>query len=537
MSTVSLRVVISLAVIPSTFVVWKASVFFYHSFTSPLRRLRGPPTNSWIFGNIVELIDYYKTNTEPFEVCSRWTSQYGTTLSFAVLFGSPQLMTVDPKALIHILTNAAMYTKSPREVAQWKLLLGGGLLAAQGDQHKNQRRILNPAFGLAQIRELTSIFYDKSLKLRDVWLSEIAKSEEKNAIVDVHPGLNGVTLDIIGLAGFNVEFDSLNPDGPSHELNAAVTEFLHTDHRHNIGDIIHHFLPWTQIIKTETDRRMARARKSMQAVGMELINQAKTAAEGEGINLRRNRDILSLLVRANAAETNGHQRLSDPDMLYQIPTFILAGHETTSSAVSLILYALTLHMDIQSKLREELVAVSNDTPSMDELNALPYLDAVIKESMRVHAPVVALGRVATQDDILPLTDGVLDRYGKPVTEILIKKGQSFTIPLLHVNKSPEIWGDDAELFRPERWQDIPGTTARVPSIWNHLMTFSTGPQSCIGYQFAVTEMKALIFTLVRAFEFELGVPASDIVKKRGIAQRPVVKGDPKGAFLLKIRPL
>ncbi|KAJ7599397.1 cytochrome P450 [Mycena floridula] len=533
----SLQIALSFAVIPLTFVVWKGSVFFYHSFTSPFRRLRGPPPKSWIFGNVAELIDYHKTDVESFQAYSRWTAKYGTTLSINGLLCSQHLVTVDPKALAHILTNATMYPKSPAEVDNWIKLLGGGLLAAQGDQHKHQRRILNPAFGPAQIRELTSIFFEKSLQLRDVWLSEIAKSNGKSAIIDVHPGLNCVTLDIIGLAGFNVEFGSLNPDAPHNELHVAVTELLQTENGTNIGDIIHHFLPWTRIIDTETSRRMARARKSMQAVGMELINQAKTAAEGEGVAARPNRDILSLLVRANAAETNGHQKLSDPDMLSQIPTFILAGHETTSSAVSLILYALTLHMDIQSKLREELVAVDSNTPSMDELNALPYLDAVIKESMRVHAPVVVLGRVATQDDIIPLCDGVLDRYGKPVTEISIKKGEDIAIPLLYVNKSPEIWGDDAELFRPERWQDIPKATAGVPSIWNHLMTFSAGPQSCIGYRFAVTEMKALVFTLVRAFEFELGVPAADIVKKRAIAQRPAVKGDSKGAFLLKLRPL
>ncbi|KAJ7599880.1 cytochrome P450 [Mycena floridula] len=538
---VSSRLVLSAAVVPLTLVVWKSCAYLYRSFTSPNRRLRGPPADSWIIGNVLDIINFKQSDSEVMQAFERWTSKYGTTISYPALFCWPQLLTIDPKALSHILTNPTIYPKEPAERKQWKLMLGGmGLLAAEGDQHRNQRRILNPAFGPAQMRELTPVFFAKSLQLRDILLSEVTKLNEKTGTIDIHPWLNRAALDMIGLAGFNYDFDTLNPDRPPNEINMAVSALLTAGNGQKLGDIIHHLVPWTRIIETEADRIMAKSKKTIQSFGMTLIDQARSAADGEGVDQRPARDILSLLVRANAAEIHGHQKLDDQQMLAQTPTFLLAGHETTSAAVSLILYALSSHMDVQSKLREELLAVDSDSPSMDVLNALPYLDAVIKETMRFHSPVVTLIRSVAQDDVLPLSDGVLDRYGKPITELLVRKGNVLLVPLLAVNRSQDLWGDDAASFRPERWYDIPSATSAIPSLWNHLMTFSAGPQSCIGYRFAITEMKTMIFTLIRAFEIELGVPAENIVKKPGIAQRPMVKGassSQPAELPLKLRPL
>ena len=93
--------------------------------------------------------------------------------------------------------------------------------------------------------------------------------------------------------------------------------------------------------------------------------------------------------------------------------------------------------------------------------------------------------------------------------------------------------------RPERWENVPEGTASIPGVWSHLLTFIGGPRACIGYRFTLIEcvaslasaqnrlltacrMKALIFTLVRAFEFELAVPASDVQKKATVVQRPII---------------
>lgn len=131
----------------------------------------------------------------------------------------------------------------------------------------------------------------------------------------------------------------------------------------------------------------------------------------------------------------------------EIPTFLVAGHETTSTSTTWCLYAITRNPAIQRKLREELFTLSTDTPTMDELNSLPYLEKVIHETLRLHAPVTATNRIATKDDMLPVSKPYTDRYGNVCTEIRIAKGDRISIPILAVHTSKDIWGEDALEFK------------------------------------------------------------------------------------------
>jgi cytochrome P450 len=99
-----------------------------------------------------------------------------------------------------------------------------------------------------------------------------------------------------------------------------------------------------------------------------------------------------------------------------VPTFFVAGHETTSTAVTWTLYALSQVPSVQSKLRDELRAAPSN-PSMDELNALPYLEKVSREVLRLHSPVVFTIRAATEDTVVPVSKPYVDRYGKTRNEI------------------------------------------------------------------------------------------------------------------------
>lgn len=102
----------------------------------------------------------------------------------------------------------------------------------------------------------------------------------------------------------------------------------------------------------------------------------------------------------------------------EIATFILAGHETASAALSWTLYALAKDPTIQTKLREELMAFPNSNPSSDDLHSLPYLDCVLKESLRRYSPAVILNRTALHDMVVPLGEPVVDKHGNPVHELL-----------------------------------------------------------------------------------------------------------------------
>ncbi|TFK67116.1 cytochrome P450, partial [Pluteus cervinus] len=106
--------------------------------------------------------------------------------------------------------------------------------------------------------------------------------------------------------------------------------------------------------------------------------------------------------------------------------------------------------------------------------------------------------------------------------------QTVVVPILAMNRAKWIWGEDAAEFRPERWASVPEAAMAIPGIWGNMLSFLGGPRACIGYKFSLVETKALLFTLIRSFEFELAVPVEDLTKRSTIVQRPVLKSDPEG---------
>jgi hypothetical protein len=199
----------------------------------------------------------------------------------------------------------------------------------------------------------------------------------------------------------------------------------------------------------------------MLRIGSQLLAESKAANAKRDLDSKSTqaRDILSILVRANSTtDLPENQRLSDKDVLARkclglisriifIPERLFAGRNThlhgcrtrndkvgliltmlchglfrfmgvrskihfSSVATTWALFALTQKRDSQAKLRAELTSVSTDNPTMDELNSLPYLDAVVRETLRVHAPVPTTMRVAKRDDVVPLSEPYIDKKGR-----------------------------------------------------------------------------------------------------------------------------
>lgn len=508
--------------------LYKIARTVHREWTSPLRILPGTKSPSFIYGDLKELWEEEDTGTSGILV-----EKYGTTFRYKSLLGISRLYTADTRALNHILMNSYDYEKLPESRAALTNILGAGLLVVEGDKHKQQRKIMNPAFGPAQIRELTDIFVRKSIQLRDLWAEECTKQGGQGRI-EILSWLTWTTLDVIGLAGFNYKFNALMRDSKANELSEAFNTIFQAGTSVNVMLILRAFIPALSWILPEAgDVEAKKASSTMSRIGKELLSNSKAAvSQQESLekDTWKTRDLLSLLVRANVAtDLTESQRMLDEDVLAQIPTFIVAGHETTSNATTWALFALSSqNPDAQIKLRNELLTVSTDNPTMDKLNALPYLDAVVRETLRLHAPVSMTSRVAMKDDVLPLAIPFTDSKGVIHHEIRIRKGEPLLIPILALNRDKSIWGEDAHEFRPKRWESIPDAASSIPGAWGHMLTFLGGPHSCIGYRFALVEMKALLFTLIRSFEFELAVPASDIGKKAGIVHRPILLSNPEG---------
>ncbi|KAJ7739297.1 cytochrome P450 [Mycena olivaceomarginata] len=500
------------------YVVFYVVQFLYNDLSSPLRGMAGPQSSNLLLGDFKQMAD------DPL-LTDKWRREFGPNFTFRGLFSVRELHTSDTKAISHIVARNAVYQKAPFSRDVTKRLFGSGLLAAELETHARQRRIMNPAFGAAQIRQMTGVFVEKAVKLRDIWNTKVIAADDNGSTVEVLSWLRRMTLDVIGETGFNHHFHNLD-DKPS-ELSDAFTQMFHspTSQRDNAFRVVQAMVPILRLVPLPGSRMFHQARTTMFSVGHELFEQSKLAVAKEtaGEPFSGPRDILSLLVKANlSADIPERQRLSDEEVISQIPTFLIAGHESTSSAIAWALHSLSLNQEAQTKLREEVLSISSDSPTMDELNSLVWLEYVVRENMRLYAPVVFATRMAMQDDVLPLGKPYIDQNGR------MHERQIVHIPILAVNTDKETWGPDAEEFKPERWENIPKAANNVPG-WANLLTFFAGPHNCIGFRFSLVEQKALLFVLIRAFVFENAVPRGGIGRTSMVLQLPVVLGSGKSS--------
>ncbi|THH09705.1 hypothetical protein EW145_g1826 [Phellinidium pouzarii] len=517
---------------------------------SHLHYLQGPKSSSFIYGNLEEI---RKAGTS--ELHEEWSVKYGKVMKYKAFFGESRLFTMDTKALNHILTHSVDFQKPAQARFNLSRLLGDGILVTEEARYGEiycgicvfSSRLTrctiskNPSFGPSSIKELTPVFFQKALQLRDIWKSEVEAGQGSKTI-EVLSWLSRTTLDIIGLAGFDYKFDALNVNQEPNELNKAFATLLNATGMRSPIRLLQAFFPIFRLIPTERGRDEHLAQTTMRRIAEGLLRQRKSYILGDSSAEKKTsdfegRDLLSALVKSNMdTELPDTQRMVDEDVLAQVPTFLVAGHETTSTETMWCLFALSQRPDIQTKLRTELLDVSTDTPSMDELSALPYLDIVVRETMRLHAAVPNTIRIAMHDDTIPVGEPFVDKYGKTHTEIKVGKGDGIFIPILALNRTKAIWGDDAAEFNPDRWANIPEGAKDVPGVWGNMMTFLGGARSCIGYRFAIIEMKALLFTLLRTFEFELAVPVEDIERRSLVVTRPYLKGQKGGAQMqLKVK--
>ncbi|KAJ4473128.1 cytochrome P450 [Lentinula aciculospora] len=519
-----LRLLGSIAAPPILYGLYHLFKIIQFRSNSQMKDLPGPPSKHWLWGNLKEIID-----SDAGVLHEKWVAEYGTTMKYKMLFGRERLFTMDTKALNHILMNHYIYQKP--EVARYNLsqILGEGVLSTEEDKHKLQRKIMNPAFGPSQIRELTEIFVSKSVELRDVWASQIAPVESGIVRIDVLSSLSKMTLDVIGLAGFNYKFNALKDNGESNELNKAFSVMFGDPDAQKIRTwpLAQALIPSLRSLPSQDPPGFKEAKKTMSRIGRDLLRESKASLQGTGEKAENwnSRDLLSLLVRSNMSSGDPSQRMSDEDVLAQVPTFLVAGHETTSTATTWALFALVQNLNVQRILREELYTLSTENPSMDELNSLPYLDKVVRETLRVHSPVPGTMRVAVQDDVIPLGKPIVDEKGVTRDSISVQKGQTFFIPILAINRDKTLWGEDAMEFKPERWDNLPASVSSIPGVWGNMLTFLGGAKACIGYRFSLIEMKALLFILIRSFEFELAVAPDDVIARTSVVQRPRLKSE------------
>jgi len=191
---------------------------------------------------------------------------------------------------------------------------------------------------------------------------------------------------------------------------------------------------------------------------MEVIQERKQILiqeEANGTKDAAGKDLLTLLIWANVRDKDGmsdeavlarqffsffrsFRRVDLLTNIIEIPTFLIAGHETTSAALSWTLFGLSANLEAQRKLREELLTLNTDSPTMNDLKSLKYLDMVVREALRLWSPISSSKRVAVKDVLLPVRD---DRVLK------LNKGDEVRVPIHPMNTAKDVWGEDAAEFK------------------------------------------------------------------------------------------
>lgn len=522
------------------------------------RNLPGPPSDSWFWGVVPTLI-----KSPPSVPHSMWTDEYGPTVRYRVALGAQRFLTIDPTALNYILSHADLFPKPSRVRKALSDLLGNGLLTAEGHTHKKQRKALNPSFSPAAVRGMIPVFYDKAYELKAKLLGIIEGDETEQASptpckeedeveggkkIDVMKYLGKTTLDVIGIVGFSYDFKALSE--PRNELSEAYSKMFQAGMDANFWDFLRGAIPLVNKLPNKRATEIAARKAVTLRISKKIVEDKKRevmSAHSEGLEKREDigDDLLSILIKANmASDVKPEQKLSDEEVLDQITTFMLAGNETSSTALTWILYSLTQHPECQTRLREEVLAVPDDRPSLETLNNLPYMDAVIREALRLHAPAPGTMREAKEDTVIPLSMPVIGRDGKQIDSVKINKGTMVFIPIITVNTSPAIWGPDARVFNPDRHlktssDSFGGANMHVPGVWGNMLSFLGGARNCIGYKLALAEISTILFVLIRSFEFQELKSKPEVEKKASVVMRPRIKGEESAGLQmpLMVKPL
>ncbi|OAA72924.1 cytochrome P450 78A3 [Akanthomyces lecanii RCEF 1005] len=463
--------------------------FIYPFYVSPTRHLPTAGGRHWLMGHIPELF-----GAAPGECSRTWnkTVPHDGLLRFFMFFNQERLLAISPKAVADItVANAYAWEKPGSIRSALSTITGVGLVTSEGDEHRRQRRHMLPAFNFRHIKDLYPVFWDKSREVVQSMTKSVNGGGDK---LYVSHWASLATLDIIGMAAMGRDFSAIRD--PENALVAQYTSVFEGQSILRVFLVLGLVLPQWLIeeIPLKKIREFRDASRTIRRVCQELIEEkrAKLQAQKADKTKQPDVDILSIALESG--------QFTDEGLQNQLMTFFAAGHETTSVSLTWAIYALCLNPAMQTRLRDEVRA---HLPSVDDASValtsvdfdrLPYLNAVVNETLRRYPAVPVTGRVAIQDTTV---------LGVPVA-----RGTPVTIPQWAINVDKKLWGEDAEEFNPERWLDSRDGAATLNNTGGAssnyaLATFLHGPRSCIGTAFAKGEFACLLAAWIGRFEFEL----------------------------------
>ena len=413
----------------------------------------------------------------PVQVLSKYTALYGDTFRFYFGGVKEAIVTTNPVVIQHVLkTNSENYHKSHIQKKRMRHFLGKGLLTTEGEAWKTQRRLIQSGFERKQLEVLSSIMQDS--------LADSLRDFDRQAHigpVDIYPLMVKITFAMVGksLFGAKLKEDDIN----------LISEAISTVQEFMVRQTIQPYLnPWF-------------------TVSGELRKHEEMTARAFGIlrdYIRRRReekpghDLLQILLDARYSDGTS---MSDELVVSESMQLLVAGHETSSNALSWLLYLLSSRPDCVDRVRDEFDSVLGERHvSFSDVPKFEFTTQVILEALRLYPPFWMVDRMALADD----RAGDLD----------IPRGSTVVVFIYGTHHSPRYW-ENPESFDPERFTKA---KEKLHTPFAHL-PFGAGPRGCIGGNYAMLQMLMILSVVLRKYDFHL-VPGQTIEPRPMVILRP-----------------
>ncbi|WP_354669982.1 cytochrome P450 [Paenibacillus sp. BSR1-1] len=366
---------------------------------------------------------------------------------------------------------------------------GDGLFTSwtKEENWKKAHNILLPSFSQSAMKGYHSMMVDIAVQLIQKWAR--LNSDES---IDVSEDMTRLTLDTIGLCGFNYRFNSFYREKPHRfikSMSRALDEAMNQSNRLGLHDKL--------MVKKK--QQFNRDIQYMFSLVDQIIEERKSSEDHDA------EDLLSRML--NSADPVTGEKLSDENIRYQIITFLIAGHETTSGLLSFTLYFLMKHPEILEKAYHEVDRVLTGTvPTYQQVRSLKYIRMILNESLRLWPTAPLFSLYAKEDTMLA------GKYP-------LKKRDVVNVFNLKLHRDTSAWGEDVEEFRPERFED----PKAVPH--HAYKPFGNGQRACIGQQFAMHEATLLIGMILKHFQlvdhtnYQLSVKETLTLKPDGLTMQ------------------
>ena len=362
-----------------------------------------------------------------------------------------------PDAIRDILVTHQNKFKKSRMLERARVLLGDGLLTSEGQHHRRQRRLVQPAFHRDRLAGYGAVMVDRAAILRDQW--------QPGQPFDVLQEMMRLTLAIVAKTLFSTDVDS-----EADEIGSALTQVF------DLFEVI--LMPFSEILEKlplPAVRRFKRARKRLDETIYRLIAERRASGEDAG-------DLLSMLLLAQDEEGSGG--MTDEQVRDEALTLFLAGHETTADALTWAWYLLSQNPEAEAAFHDELDRVlAGRLPTFDDLPQLRFTESLFSETLRLYPPAWGIGRRALED--------------YPVGDFLIPARSVILMSPFVVHRDPR-WFADPLTFRPERW--LADDSARPKFAY---FPFGGGARVCIGERFAWMEGTLLLAAIGQRWRLRL----------------------------------